>query len=285
MLTAPRRPGARPGCVPNPHSVWVCDAAPAWTSEGDLVRLHLSRLGLPKLFAGRRGGPSVLPTYIIGLREGLEAALIVGIVAAFLAQQGRKDALKQVWIGRRDRPRDLQRGRRDPPDRLAGPAAEAAGAARNGHRPGRGRDGHLHDRLDAVARQGPEGRPRTLDRVGARGELREGARGDGVPRGDARGLRDGRVPPRRVQRERQRARERHGRAARRAHRGARRVPDLQGRPEDQPLSLLPHHRARARRDRGRPGDDRVPHRATKAAGSPSARRRCSISPGSSGPAA
>ena len=41
----------------------------------------------------------MLPTFIIGLREGLEAALIVGIVAAFLAQQGRKDALRQVWLG------------------------------------------------------------------------------------------------------------------------------------------------------------------------------------------
>jgi high-affinity iron transporter len=41
----------------------------------------------------------VLPTFVIGLREGLEAALIVGIVAAFLGQQGRKDALRQVWIG------------------------------------------------------------------------------------------------------------------------------------------------------------------------------------------
>jgi high-affinity Fe2+/Pb2+ permease len=39
----------------------------------------------------------VLPTFVIGLREGLEAALIVGIVAAFLGQQGRRDALRQVW--------------------------------------------------------------------------------------------------------------------------------------------------------------------------------------------
>src|ERR1700759_5376592 len=41
----------------------------------------------------------MLPTFIIGLREGLEAALIVGIVAAFLGQQGRRDALRQVWAG------------------------------------------------------------------------------------------------------------------------------------------------------------------------------------------
>jgi high-affinity iron transporter len=36
---------------------------------------------------------------VIGLREGLEAALIVGIVAAFLAQRGRHDALRLVWLG------------------------------------------------------------------------------------------------------------------------------------------------------------------------------------------
>ena len=41
----------------------------------------------------------MLPTFVIGLREGLEAALIVGIVAAFLGQQGRRDALRQVWAG------------------------------------------------------------------------------------------------------------------------------------------------------------------------------------------
>jgi high-affinity iron transporter len=41
----------------------------------------------------------VLPTFVIALREGIEASLIVGIVAAFLAQQGRRDALRWVWIG------------------------------------------------------------------------------------------------------------------------------------------------------------------------------------------
>jgi high-affinity iron transporter len=41
----------------------------------------------------------MLPTFVIGLREGLEAALIVGIIASFLAQQGRRDALKRVWLG------------------------------------------------------------------------------------------------------------------------------------------------------------------------------------------
>ena len=41
----------------------------------------------------------MLPTFVIGLREGLEAALIVGIVAAFLVQEGRRDAMRWVWAG------------------------------------------------------------------------------------------------------------------------------------------------------------------------------------------
>src|SRR6266568_1705875 len=41
----------------------------------------------------------MLPTFVIGLREGLEAALIVGIIAAFLGQSGRRDALPKVWLG------------------------------------------------------------------------------------------------------------------------------------------------------------------------------------------
>src|SRR5262245_58061636 len=41
----------------------------------------------------------MLPTFVIGLREGVEAALIVGIVAAFLRQEGRRDALRWMWVG------------------------------------------------------------------------------------------------------------------------------------------------------------------------------------------
>ena len=41
----------------------------------------------------------MLPTFIIGLREGVEAALIVGIIAAFLVQEGRRDGLRWMWAG------------------------------------------------------------------------------------------------------------------------------------------------------------------------------------------
>ncbi|HEX2706477.1 MAG TPA: iron uptake transporter permease EfeU [Solirubrobacterales bacterium] len=41
----------------------------------------------------------MIPTFVITLREGVEAALIVGIIAAFLVKEGRRDALRQMWIG------------------------------------------------------------------------------------------------------------------------------------------------------------------------------------------
>ncbi len=41
----------------------------------------------------------MLATFVIGLREGLEAALIIGIIAAFLRQSNRPDALRRVWWG------------------------------------------------------------------------------------------------------------------------------------------------------------------------------------------
>ena len=41
----------------------------------------------------------MIPTFVISLREGVEAALIVGIIAAFLVKEGRRDALRQMWFG------------------------------------------------------------------------------------------------------------------------------------------------------------------------------------------
>src|SRR5204863_7002884 len=62
-------------------------------------------LGLPNACEAARMSPAagtgelMLPTFVIGLREGVEAALIVGIIAAFLCTHGRRDALRWVWTG------------------------------------------------------------------------------------------------------------------------------------------------------------------------------------------
>ncbi|MGI8665886.1 MAG: iron uptake transporter permease EfeU [Jatrophihabitans sp.] len=41
----------------------------------------------------------MLPTFVVMLREGVEATLIVGIVAAFLAKQNASQALRRMWLG------------------------------------------------------------------------------------------------------------------------------------------------------------------------------------------
>ncbi len=38
-------------------------------------------------------------TFVIGLREGLEAALVVGILVAYIRRLGRPDVLGKMWIG------------------------------------------------------------------------------------------------------------------------------------------------------------------------------------------
>jgi high-affinity iron transporter len=41
----------------------------------------------------------LLGNYLIGLREGLEASLVVSILIAYIVKRGHKDALRPIWTG------------------------------------------------------------------------------------------------------------------------------------------------------------------------------------------
>ncbi|RWA20624.1 iron uptake transporter permease EfeU [Mycolicibacterium brumae] len=51
------------------------------------------------LLAAPSPGTQLFGSFLIGLREGLEAGIVVSILVAFLVKSDRRDALKWVWFG------------------------------------------------------------------------------------------------------------------------------------------------------------------------------------------
>ena len=202
----------------------------------------------------------MIPTFVITLREGVEASLIVGIIAAFLVKEGRQDAMRQMWIGVAIAivlctavgvGLDLV-GEQLPQKRAGGPGDD--------HRPDRRRRRHLHDHLDAPPRAQHQGHARGRGGLGAGHRLDHGPGRDGLPRGPARGLRDLGLPARRLpglDRHHRRRRRRGARAGRGDRDRARALP--RRRPH-QPHPLLPLHRPDPRLRRRRPARLRRPHR-------------------------
>ena len=130
-----------------------------------------------------------LGTFLIGLREGLEATLIVSIVAAFLKRNGH--SLRPMFIGVALAVAHQPGRRRGAGPAVRLPAADAAGDARDGDRRRRGRLRDHDDHLDEPARLPAQGRAGARGPAGRVVRQLVRARRDGLPRRAQGRLRDG----------------------------------------------------------------------------------------------